>query len=102
MGVSPLKVKRLLSLGEGFRRADEELPGASRDLEERHISYLTSAETLEKIQPNSLLARCQLFQDAFPEKKLSYYRLRKIYAEHNVVQRDIKALKAMTSSQLSK
>lgn len=59
----------------------------SRKLDCEHIDFLLAPATLDAWAPLSLRERCIKFTEHFPDKKLSYSRLRKIYLAHRVKQR---------------
>ena len=61
-----------------------------RLLDQEHIEFLTSDETLKRWREYSLLQRTVLFQEEFPTKLISKVRLRKEYAKSRIKHRVIR------------
>ena len=83
LGISLYKCKKFVfaSAGEDFQRKIMK----KRVLKQKHIDFLTAEATLARWRGYSLRDRIRLFETRFGHsKKLSYRRLRKIYADARI------------------
>ena len=55
-----------------------------RILDEQHIAFLTSQDTLREWSGYSLAFRCILFHRRFPNKVMSTTRLCRLYKQHHI------------------
>ena len=86
LGVSRSEVKRIA--GDSVERSPAvKIKRRFRLLNDEHVKYLTSSETLKSWMPHSLRTRCKLFHRQFPDKLISFSRLRSLYREHGISHR---------------
>ena len=64
-----------------------------RILEEDHIAFLTSQDTLRAWSGYSLAFRCILFHRRFPNKVMSVSRLVRFYKQHQIKRKVIARFK---------
>ena len=66
-----------------------------------HYAFLLDDGTLQLWQPHSVKARCSLFRRQFPDKRISYRRLRCLYKQFRIGFRVIKPGMALTVKQIN-
>lgn len=71
-----------------------------RKLDDEHLDFLISDETLRKWRPYSLRTRVLLFHRQFPDRFISVSRLRQIYQLHGIGFKEITITQALTPKQL--
>ena len=63
---------------------------ASKKLTTQHIDYLGSQQVLAEWRPYALTARCAKFEQKFPGKNISRWKMRKVYKHLGVTKRKLK------------
>ena len=73
-----------------------------RFLKPREIEWLTSSPTLRKQTSLSLEDRCRHFREEFPNAKLNYTLLSRIYKMHGIKKKKLRWYKTPPESDLRK
>ena len=66
------------------------------------VDYLVSSETLRSWVGLTQHQRIKMFHRRWPEKRLTVYRLRKVYRDHGIRRKKIRHTKVVTESQKKK
>ena len=75
-----------------------ELGEKETELNERHVEFLTSRETLKSQVGLSLELRTQEFMQRFPTKKICIQTLRKLYVKFKIKRKKIKITKLVNEN----
>ena len=73
-----------------------------RRLEQEHVEYLTSEQTLQSQCGFTLKERCAKFEHLFAPKKLCATTLRRLYLKHKIRRKSVKELKPIPQEQPQK
>ena len=87
LGITDYRLKQILSVLGHPEKQKRLFSSSERFLNQQHIDWLTSEETLERMRGVGLRERCCMFEREFPGKKLSFSMLRQVYQAYKIKQR---------------
>ena len=102
VGLSLAKVNHILDGGERAELDIRIQMAQTRSLSQSHIDYLVSDAILTAWRPYSIVTRCKMFEEVFPDRLISYRRLRKLYTDHGISHRLLQIGMALTPAQLER